>query len=326
MKIQKYTIITILLLLFSITAGNVFAQDSNKKIHLKVIKNGETTVDTSFAVESLESDDLHKKIFELAGVDVNLHKGHEGQMHMVHAGEHGSHTWTSHDEKGGKVIIMKSDSTEVKDGKSKKVAYFYSSDDDNFIMKTDSNVFIVADTIILKKEGNVIIMDGDDGEFEWTSKETGEGEMNVEVIVENVEDNDGHKIYIIKKGEHGEEGGEKVIVKKLEGNDSTKVYNIKVVKVQKGDGEEENTTVYVISGGEGEPHVHTSKNVSVIISDGEKDSMVTKEVKVMKSVGDDDVIEIIVEIEEGENVKFEGENTKKSRKTKQKKEKKRTSK
>ncbi len=326
MKIQKYTIITILLLLFSITAGNVFAQDSNKKIHLKVIKNGETTVDTSFAAESLESDDLHKNIFELAGVDVNLHKGHEGQMHMVHAGEHGSHTWTSHDEKGGKVIIMKSDSTEVKDGKSKKVAYFYSSDDDNFIMKTDSNVFIMADTIILKKEGNVIIMDGDDGEFEWTSKETGEGEMNVEVIVENADDKDGHKVYIVTKGEHGEDDGEKVIVKKLEGDDSTRVYKVKVVKMQKGDGEEENTSVFVMSGAGGDHGVHESKNVTVVVSGGDSNSMVTKEVKVMKSIGDDDVIEITVEIEEGEDVKSEGETVKKSKKSKQKKEKKRTSK
>ncbi len=326
MKKHNLVLIFSVILMGSITMGNLFAQDIEKKVHLKVIKNGETTVDTSFAAESLESDDLHNKISELAGVDINIQKGHGEQMHMAHAGESGSHTWTSHGEKGHKVIIMKMDSAEVKDGKSKNVAYFYSGDDDDFTMKTDSNIFIKADTIILKKEGNVIIMDSDDGEFEWTSKETGEGEMNVEVIVENADDKDGHKVYIVTKGEHGEDDGEKVIVKKLEGDDSTRVYKVKVVKMQKGDGEEENTSVFVMSGAGGDHGVHESKNVTVVVSGGDSNSMVTKEVKVMKSIGDDDVIEITVEIEEGEDVKSEGETVKKSKKSKQKKEKKRTSK
>ena len=38
----------------------------------------------------------------------------------------------------------------------------------------------------------------------------------------------------------------------------------------------------------------------------------------MKLIGDDDVIEITVKIVEGEDVKSEGETTKKSKKTKQK--------
>ena len=326
MKLQKHILLVAFIFFISITGGDIFAQDS-KKVHLKVIKNGKMTVDTSFTAESLESDDLHKNIAELAGVDIDLHKGHGGHMHMAHTGEHGSNTWTSHDEKGHKVIIMKTGSDEDEEGKSKEVAYSYSTGDDgSFIMKTDSNIFIDADTIILKKGGNVIIIEGDDGEFEWTSKETGKGEKNVEVIVENIDDDDGHSIFIVKKGSHGEEGGEEIIVKKLEGDDSTRVYNVKVIKLKKGDGEEESTTVYYMSGAEGDSDVHESENMTVVVSDGGSHSMVTKEVKVMKSVGDDGVIEITVEIEEDENVMSEGQTTKKSKKTKQKKEKERTSK
>ncbi len=322
---QKQTLIVSFLFFVSLTAGNIFAQDSNKKIHLKVIKNGEISIDTSFTAENLEGSDLHKKISELAGVDIDLHKSHEGHMHMVHDGEHGNHTWTSHEKKGNKVIIMKSDSDEDDDGKSKKVTYFYSTgDDDNFSMKNDSSFIIDADTIIIKKHGKVIVIDGDDNDFEGTSKETGKKEKDVEITVIKSDGTEGQEVFIVKTGEP--EDGEKVIIKKIEGDDSTKVHKIKVIKVQKGDGDEEKTTVYYMSGAEDETEIHESENVFVFISDGENKSMKNKSVKVSKSEGDGDIIEITVEIEEGEEVKFEDKTTKKSKKTKQKKEKKRTSK
>ena len=324
MKLQKHTIIVAFLFFVSITAGNIFAQDSNKKIHLKVIKNGETTVDTSFTTESLESDDLHKKISELAGVEIDLHKGHGDHMHMAHADKHGNHTWTSHEKKGHKVIIMKSDS--VEDGESKKVAYFYSTgDDDNFTMKTDSAIFIDADTIILKKKGNVIIVDGDE-KMSWVEKESGEDDKDLKVIIEKVDGEvEDHSVIIIKDGKVIKKGHSTMILEEIDEDGSGQV---KVTKVVKSNGDEEKTINVYISDKEGGIHTHESGDVEIIVTDGKSGTeFVNKTVKVVKSESEEgDEIEITVEIEEGEDVKSEKATKEISKETKQKKEKKRTSK
>ena len=315
---KKFNLLFAILVSLSLISVNVLGQDNNRKIHLKVVKNGETTVDTSFAAESLDDDELHKKISELAGVDVSISKGHHDiHKHTVHVDAHGDHTWTSKPEKGTKVVVVKSD----KDGEEAgKVAYFYSDDDDhNFTIKGDSNVFIEADTIIMKKKGNVMIIKGGDETFEWIEKDS-LSDKNINVIVEKVGEGDkDHNVIIMKNGDNIKEGDSHIILKEIDEDD---IERISVVKVKKDDGGEEKTINVYVTDDEGDMYVHESGGVKIIVADEKNGTeIVSKKVKVVKSKGEgENVVEITVEVVEGEDAKFK-EEPKKSQKKRNKKKK-----
>ena len=321
---KKFNLLFTILITLSLFSVNVLGQENNKKIHLKVVKNGETTVDTSFAAESLEDDELHKKISELAGVDVSISEKHDIHKHMVHVDSHGDYSWISKPEKGKKVVVVKSG----KDGEeilsSKKVAYFYSDDDENtFTIKADSNVFIEADTIIMKKKGNVMILEGDGETFEWIEKDSLDNDKNLNVIVEKIEEGDeDHNVVIIKNGDIIKKGDSHVILKEIGEDD---LEHINVVKVKKSDGGEEKTIHVYITDNEGGIHMHESGDVKIIVTDKKSGTeVVSKNVKVVKSKGKgENEVEITVEVVEGKDVKFEEATKEKSKETKQKKEKKR---
>ena len=244
---------------------------------------------------------------------------------MVHVDSHGDYTWTSKPEKGKKVVVVKSAKDGEEVNESGKVAYFYSDDDDyNFTIKGDSNVFIVADTIIMKKKGNVMIIKGDDETFEWIEKDS-LSDKNLNVIVEKVgEGDEDHNVIIMKNGDIIKEGDSHIILKEIDEDD---IERISVVKVKKGDGGEEKTVSVYVTDDEGDIHIHESGDVKIIVTDEKSGTeIVSKKVKVVKSQGEgENEIEITVELEEGEGLKFEEATEKKSKETKQKKEKKRRS-
>lgn len=74
----------------------VNGQETEKKVHLKVVKGGETTVDTVFSASDLEDEDLHKKISELAGVSFTMTHGKD--MEEMHAKHKHSYTHVTIDD------------------------------------------------------------------------------------------------------------------------------------------------------------------------------------------------------------------------------------
>ncbi len=306
---KSYLYCIVFFFLGGMVIENVFAQEVEKKVHLKVVKNGKTTIDTSFVTKSTDMDEIQGKISEMADVDVYLEGNIEPhEKHMKH--HHGEHKGTKH-----KMVVVKSGDSE-KDASegSKKYVYTYAVDDDNdFTMKSDSMVIVDADTIILKKSGKVIVMSGDEDEdFEWIEKESDEkGEAR--------------KVMIMKDGEHAESGDGEVVVIVSDDDGSNRV---KMVQIADGDTVGDNVFIKYISEDEDDVEVHDSKNVHVVVADDKSGTeFVSKEVKVVKS-GDDDAgdVEITITIESGEKGKMEKATKKSSKKTKQKKEEKRKSK
>lgn len=316
---KRATLLLAILFTGSLLAGNIFGQESNKKIHLKVIKNGETTVDTSFAAGSLEDDELHKKLSELAGVDINVADGKHKKM--VHVDSHGDYSWTSKEGKGDKIVIVKSAKDGENHGAHKTMSAYYTTDDKgNFTIEADSSIIIDGDTISFEKKGNVFIMDGHESTDDWVEKDSGDVK-NLKVIVKKVgEDDEDHDVIIIKDGDVIMKGDGNIILEEIDEDDIDK---IKIIKVKKGgDGDEKTVNVYVTDE-EGDIHTHTSGDVQIFVSDEKGGTeFVSKKVNVVKSKGEgEDEIEITIEVIEDEDVKVKEVTKEKSKKTKQKKEK-----
>ena len=247
--------------LFGLVFMGVHGQETGKTVHLKVIKGGETTVDTVFSASELEDEDLHKKISELAGVDFEIM--HEGDMSM-HAGhkEHASH------KEGHSFTYVTVDDFEESDGKVKK-------------------------KIIIKTGGEGVII-----------KTDGEGEGESEEVI------------IIKDGKEVHDKGEYIIIKELEKDDDG---HVQVIKVKKGDGDSEEVRVEITANTELHKSHEKKGGVYVVVGDDKDGTIIVhKDVKVLKSIGEDgEVIEITVVIDGGEKEKMK----EKSKETKQKKEK-----
>lgn len=64
-------LLTAIGLLFTVT-GNAFAQEKEKIVHIKIIKDGDTSLDTTFAAGDIEDDEINEMIFELAGMDMDV--------------------------------------------------------------------------------------------------------------------------------------------------------------------------------------------------------------------------------------------------------------
>jgi len=310
---KRATLLLAILFTGSLLAGNIFGQESNKKIHLKVIKNGETTVDTSFAAGSLEDDELHKKLSELAGVDINVADGKHKKM------VHGDYSWTSKEGKGDKIVIVKSNKDGENHGAHKTMSAYYTTDDKgNFTIEADSSIIIDGDTISFEKKGNVFIMDGHDSTVDWVEKDSGDVK-NLKVIVKKVgEDDEDHDVIIIKDGDVIMKGDGNIILEEIDEDDIDK---IKIIKVKKGDDGDEKTVNVYVTDEEGDIHTHTSGDVQIFVSDEKGGTeFVSKKVNVVKSKGEgEDEIEITIEVIEDEDVKVKEVTKEKSKKTKQKK-------
>jgi len=101
--------------LLTLSALMLNAQETSKNVHLKVVKNGKTTVDTVFVAEDLENEALNEKISTLSGVDLNLSHKHEFVKDEECDKSHHSYTYVEVDDceengeriKKKKVIIKK---------------------------------------------------------------------------------------------------------------------------------------------------------------------------------------------------------------------------
>lgn len=166
--------------LFGLIIMGVNGQEAAKKVHLKVVKGGETTIDTVFSASDLGDEDLHKKISDLAGVDIEMIHGEEMSIHASHkehSGHKEAHSYSYvivDDDEGseGKVtkkIIIK----EGEEGETTKVIVKHVSDGEE------------GEEVIIIKDGKEI---------------HGKGEYYK--IMEIDEDHKGHvKIVKVKKGE-----------------------------------------------------------------------------------------------------------------------------
>lgn len=220
MKTSKFFFFLSVFFLLSQIPFIANSQENEKKVHVKVIKNGETTVDTTFAIKDIENDDLHKKISELAGIDFDVKTGSdiviiEDDLHhkKIHC-KHYSYVIISEDENDSckvikkKVIIKK---RKGEDSDSKEVTYFYSTDDDDHftikeigegedikvvkVKKAHSDekeytIKVIADTDDIKSDDIEIIIEEADSGTVFVSKNikviksVDEGDEKIKIIVE----------------------------------------------------------------------------------------------------------------------------------------------
>jgi len=246
-----------------------FAQDEVKtKVHLKVIENDETTVDTTLMVTSgADSDELKQLIQEITGIeDLNLHLYSSGDLHAhavkmkkegadslntvaVFVGEddeqidieldkEGKYVWVSKGDVDDHQIILKSGkddkniyavvSANTKDikvmqvkGDSLKMIHekdLVEVDKDKlgvyYVVKGKTDLDDVEEIVIKKKDGNVIIIKGDE--------------------IQNIK---GDNIYL--RTYDDEEGTFDVFLKNEEDGTVVVKKNVKVTKEKDEEGEEE---------------------------------------------------------------------------------------
>jgi len=312
--------------LFGLLMMGVNGQETEKKVHLKVVKGGETTVDTVFSAADLKDEDLHMKISELAGVDIEMMEGGKMSMHASHTGDHNFAYVTVDDSEKSeghvkkKIVIKKGG-----EGEETKDIYFYSTDGDvemgehTFVMKGDSGSWT-------EKDGNVMVVTSGSGKNVWVTKEGEEGE-STKVIVKHVGEGEegSEEMIFIKDGKEiqSKGKGEYYIIEKI---DKDHKGDVKVVKVKKGEGDTEEITVTVGTGNELHMGHGDKGDTHVFVSEGKSGTViVSKDVEISKSIGEDgEIIEITVIIDEGE--KEEEKVKEKSKETKQKKDKERNKK
>ena len=311
--------------LFGLIIMGVNGQEAAKKVHLKVVKGGVTTIDTVFSASDLEDEDLHKKISELAGVDLEMIHGEDMSIHAghkEHSGHKEAHSYsyvTVDDDEGSegkvkkKIIVKKSGEGE----ETEDVTYIYSTDED---MKKGERVYIIKGDsgTRVTKEGNVMIVTSGGEKNVWVTKE-GEEKETTTVIVKHVgdgEEGESEKVIIIEDGKEIHEKGEHYLIEEL---DEDHKGHVKVIKIKKGEGDSEEVTITVIT--DDELHMdHKHKgDVNVVVSEGKSGTVIVKkDIEVVKTIDEGgEVIEITVVINEGEKK----EKKEKSSKTKQKKEK-----
>ena len=216
--------------LFGLVFMGVHGQEAEKTVHLKVIKGGETTVDTIFSVSELKDEDLHKKISKLAGVDFEMM--HEGDMSM-HAG-HKEHASDKEGEEGETIEVIVKHIGEG-EGESEEV----------IIIKDGKEVHDKGEYIIIKD-----LEKDHDGHVQVIKVKKGDGDSK-EVRVEITTDSELHKSHEKKGGVYVIAGDDKdgtIIVHK----------DVQVLKSIGEDGEMIEITI-VIDEGEKEKMKEKSK-------------------------------------------------------------------
>lgn len=311
MKTEKCKMTFLFTALFLLVNILSFAQEEDiKNVHLKVVKNNETTLDTSFVMDT-DKEALHKKIHELTGIEMKLFTGFDLK--------HGKH--------GYKYMAFFDEDKECEDmdsliAKKEKLAAIHKEmfdemeieiDEDDFVwIGKDAGVIMVIeddDTVKIKKHKKIVkpgekskvkIIKKGDHEFIIIDEE---GEKRIE------KDKDGN--YFIKKIKSGEEG-EHVIIKKKGGNvfiiSDDEAHHHDSVYVKKGDKKK----TYVITKDHKSGDVkHTivkedmefvteeGKRVKVIVKDDEDGTIIEKKINIIKVKEEGKKIEVIIEIKEG---------------------------
>ncbi len=333
MKTEKCKMAFLFTALFLLVTILSLAQEEDiKNVRLKVVKNNETTLDTSFVMDT-DKEALHKKIHELTGIEMKSFAGFDMK--------HGKH--------GYKYVAFFDEDKECEDAdslmaKKEKLAavhkeMFYEMeiierDEDDFVwIGKDAGVIMVIeddDTVKIKKRKK-IVKPGEESEVKIIKK----GDHEFIIIDEEGEKRigkgkDGN--YFIKKIKSGEEE-DSVIMKKKGGKvfifSDDEAHQHEKVHVIKGDDKK----VYIItkeSKGEKRKFIvkedmefvtEEGKRVKVIVEKNEDGTIIEKKVNIMKVKEEGEEIEVIIEIEVGKEKK-EGKEKEIEKVIKKKKEKK----
>ncbi|MCK4344474.1 MAG: hypothetical protein KAX05_04250 [Bacteroidales bacterium] len=332
MKTEKCKMAFLFTALFLLVNVLSFAQEEDiKNVRLKVVKNNETTLDTSFVMDT-DKEALHKKIHELTGIEMKLFTGFDLK--------HGKH--------GYKYMAFFYEDKECEDldslmAKKEKLAAIHKEmldemeieiDEDDFVwIGKDAGVIMVIednDTVKIKKHKKIVKL-GEVTEVKIMKK----GDHEFIIIVEEGEkriekDNDGD--YFIKKIKSGEEG-ESVIMKKKGGKvfifSDDEAEHLDRIYVTKGD----KKRTYIITkehkSGDGKHTIvkedidviDDGEMIKIIIEKDEDGTIIEKKINIMKVKEEGDEIEVIIEIEEGKEKK-EGKEKEIEKVIKKKKEKK----
>jgi hypothetical protein len=305
------------MVLMMASATCIYAQEKKKMVHLKVIRNDQTVVDTSFSANDLEEKGLQKKISELAGIDISLHD--DGANYLAYSEGKTSAYYIVSDghKKGVKKMVIEGDAEKA--GQHHYAIVVSEDDTSRIIMKGEKIEVISEDSL---KKIKVIGVDEDD--LEWVSADSikksksgiwliKEGEDDLKWITEEGE-GDSIKVIIKKLGDeeeviHIREAGK---VKVLRDGDQVMVYDTegeghKIIKVKKDAKDEKTYEIYIGTDNEG---VKAKKGLATahVYVDHKKNGTEFESrsvmVKTRKIEGSEDV-EIIVTIDEKRNTKTE---------------------
>jgi len=264
MKTEKCKIAFLFTALFLLVNVLSFAQEEDiKNVRLKVVKNNETTLDTSFVMDT-DKEALHKKIHELTGIEMKLFAGFD----LKH-GKHGYKYMAFFDEdkecddtvkiKKHKKIIKPGEESEVKIIKKGDHEFIIKDEEDEkWIEKDKGGDYFIKKiksgeegeyVIVKKKEGKVFIFSDDEAEH-----------------LDSVTKGDKKRTYFITK-EHKSGDGKHTIVKE-----------------------------YIDVSDDGEM-------IKIIVEKDEDGTIIEKKINIMKVKEEGEEIEVIIEIEEGKEKK-----------------------
>ncbi|MQY80399.1 MAG: hypothetical protein GH151_14625 [Bacteroidetes bacterium] len=324
MKTEKCKMAFLFTALFLLVNVLSFAQEEDiKNVRLKVVKNNETTLDTSFVMDT-DKEALHKKIHELTGIEL----------------KHGKH--------GYKYMTFFDEDKECEDldslmAKKEKLAAIHKEmfdemeieiDKDDFVwIGKDAGVIMVIeddDTVKIKKHKK-IVKPGEESEVKIIKK----GDHEFIIIDEEGEkwiEKDKGGDYFIKKIKSGEEG-EYVIMKKKGGKvfifSDYEAEHLDRIYVTKGD---KKRTYIITKEHKSRDGKHTivkedidviddGEMIKIIVEKDEDGTIIEKKINIMKVKEEGEEIEVIIEIEEGKEKK-EGQEKEIEKVIKKKKEKK----
>jgi hypothetical protein len=322
-----FTALFLLVNILSIAQG-----EDIKNVRLKVVKNNETTLDTSFVMDT-DKEALHKKIHELTGLEMKSFAGFD----------------MKHGKDGYKYMVFFDEDKECEDA-------------DSLMAKKEKLA-----TIHLEMLDEMEIIERDEDDFVWIGKDAGvimviedDDTVKIKKHKKIVKPGEEYKVKIIKKGDHEfiiiDEEGEERIEKGKDGN-----YFIK--KIKSGEEEEyvimkkkggkvfifsddeahQHEKVHVIKGDDKKVYIITKKSkgekvkfivkedmefvteegkrVKVIVEKNEDGTIIEKKINIMKVKEEGEEIEVIIEIEVGKEKK-EGKEKEIEKVIKKKKEKK----
>ncbi len=205
--------------IFIWSAAGVKAQDDSKNVHLKVVKNGEITIDTVFLAADLDDEALQEKISELTGGDFKMKHNHDSDGDYSYA-----YLKVDNDEDGDGKEVMK-----------KKIIITEKADD----QEKEKHVYILTgdEESIEAQDGKVIIVDSDGGKNVWVTKEKDEEGTEIKIIKVKKEKN-GEKEITVKVITDDEvlsdnDENEDIVVYIVDGKDGTEIVNKKVERIEK---------------------------------------------------------------------------------------------
>ena len=286
-------------------------------VHLKIIRNDQTVLDTSFSANDLEEKGLQKKISELAGVDINLHDDGANDLAYSEGKTNAYYIISDGQKKGVKKMVIEGDAGKA--GRHHYAVVVSEDDTSRMIMRgerievisedslkkikvigvdEDDLERVLADSIKISKAGIWVIKEGED-DLKWVTEE---GERDsIKVIIEKP-GNEEEVIHIREAGK----------VKVIRDGDQVMVYDTegeghKIIKVKKDTKDENSYVIYIGADNEGGKAKKSVATAHVYVDqkkNGTEFDSRSVMVKTRKIEGSEDV-EIIVTIDEKRNKKTE---------------------